>query len=149
VSCGLHRIERLMRLQALKARPRRRRLPPDLGKRQAAAVAPNVHFEAAKLSKLSSAFGRLDGSPVEKIRCKECPRRGASVSRHNQTDTTHTRLLLTRGSRRAAFAPAATSMISNRRWRTACWHLLCISKALKQSTRISKSWTCCTRRDAR
>ena len=26
VSCGLHRIERLMRLQALKARPRRRRL---------------------------------------------------------------------------------------------------------------------------
>jgi putative transposase len=30
-SCGLHRIERLMRLQALKARPRRRRLPPDQG----------------------------------------------------------------------------------------------------------------------
>lgn len=42
VSCGLHRIERLMRLQALKARPRRRRLPPDLGERQASAVAPNV-----------------------------------------------------------------------------------------------------------
>ncbi len=38
VSCGLHRIERLMRLQALKARPRRRRLPPDLGERQASAV---------------------------------------------------------------------------------------------------------------
>jgi putative transposase len=37
-----HRIERLMRLQALKARPRRRRLPPDLGERQASAVAPNV-----------------------------------------------------------------------------------------------------------
>ena len=49
LSCGLHRIERLMRLQALKARPRRRRLPPDLGERQAAAVAPNVldrSFEA-------------------------------------------------------------------------------------------------------
>ena len=49
VSCGLHRIERLMRLQALKARPRRRRLPPDLGERQAAAVAANVldrSFEA-------------------------------------------------------------------------------------------------------
>jgi putative transposase len=47
--CGLHRIERLMRLQALKARPRRRRLPPDLGERQASAVAPNVldrSFEA-------------------------------------------------------------------------------------------------------
>ena len=50
LSCGLHRIERLMRLQALKARPRRRRLPPDVGERQAAAVAPNVldrSFEAA------------------------------------------------------------------------------------------------------
>ena len=42
VSCGLHRIERLMRLQALKARPRRRRLPPDLGERQAGAIAANV-----------------------------------------------------------------------------------------------------------
>ena len=31
-----------MRLQALKARPRRRRLPPDLGERQVAAVAANV-----------------------------------------------------------------------------------------------------------
>ena len=49
ISCGLHRIERLMRLQALKARPRRRRLPPDPGERQVAAVAPNVldrSFEA-------------------------------------------------------------------------------------------------------
>jgi putative transposase len=42
VSCGLHRIERLMRQQALRARPRRRRLPPDQGERQAGAVAPNV-----------------------------------------------------------------------------------------------------------
>ena len=42
VACGLHRIERLMRLQGLRARPRRRRLPPDLGERQATAVAPNV-----------------------------------------------------------------------------------------------------------
>ncbi len=42
ISCGLHRIERLMRLQALKARPRRCRLPPDLGERQVAAVAANV-----------------------------------------------------------------------------------------------------------
>src|SRR3982750_3391717 len=49
LSCGLHQIERLMRLQALKARPRRRRLPPDLGERQVCAVAPNVldrSFEA-------------------------------------------------------------------------------------------------------
>src|SRR5437762_9451073 len=42
LSCGLHRIARLMRRQALKARPRRRRLLPDLGERQAGAVAPNV-----------------------------------------------------------------------------------------------------------
>ena len=50
LSCGLHRIERLMRLQALKARPRRRRLPPDLGERQATAVTANVlerTFEAS------------------------------------------------------------------------------------------------------
>src|ERR1700692_1233075 len=50
VSCRLHRIARLMRRQALKARPRRCRLPPDLGERQVAAVAPNVldrSFEAA------------------------------------------------------------------------------------------------------
>jgi putative transposase len=42
VSCGLHRIERLMRPQALKARSPRRRLKPDLGERQVSAVAPNV-----------------------------------------------------------------------------------------------------------
>ena len=42
ILCGLHRIEQLMRLQALKARPRRRRLRPDLGERQVPAVALNV-----------------------------------------------------------------------------------------------------------
>jgi putative transposase len=42
IACGLHCIERLMRLQGLRARPRRRRLPPDPGERQATAVAPNV-----------------------------------------------------------------------------------------------------------
>jgi len=41
-SCGLHKIERLMRVQALKARPRRRRLPPDAGDRIAGAIAPNI-----------------------------------------------------------------------------------------------------------
>ncbi len=41
-SCGLHRIERLMRAQALRARPRRRPLPKDEGERVATAVAPNV-----------------------------------------------------------------------------------------------------------
>jgi putative transposase len=50
ISCGLHRIERLMRLQALKARPRRRRLPLDRGQRQVAAVAPNVLDRAFEAS---------------------------------------------------------------------------------------------------
>jgi putative transposase len=39
--CGLHRIERLMRQNALKAR-RRRYLPPDTGERMVSAIAPNV-----------------------------------------------------------------------------------------------------------
>jgi transposase InsO family protein len=38
----LPRIKRLLRQQALKARPRRPRLPPDLDERQASAVAPKV-----------------------------------------------------------------------------------------------------------
>ncbi len=40
VDCGLHRIERLMRAQALRARPRRRGLPKDDGQR--AMIAPNT-----------------------------------------------------------------------------------------------------------
>lgn len=39
-SCGLHRIERLMRVQALRARPRRRQLPKDRGTRSV--IASNV-----------------------------------------------------------------------------------------------------------
>ena len=31
LSCGLHKIERLMQLQGLRSRPRRRRLPSDPG----------------------------------------------------------------------------------------------------------------------
>jgi putative transposase len=42
ISCGLHRIERLMKSQALRARPRRRRLPSDTGQRIADAVSANV-----------------------------------------------------------------------------------------------------------
>jgi putative transposase len=42
VKAGLHRIERLMRLQALRARPRRRRLPSDKGDRQIANVPANL-----------------------------------------------------------------------------------------------------------
>ena len=56
LSCGLHRVERLMRQQALKARPRRRGLPRDNGERsviagnvldrQFAAEAPNRKWVA-------------------------------------------------------------------------------------------------------
>jgi len=41
-ACGLHRIERLMKANAMKARPRRRYLPPDRGERITSAIAPNV-----------------------------------------------------------------------------------------------------------
>jgi putative transposase len=40
IDCGLHKIERLMRVQALRARPRRRARPKDDGQRST--VAPNV-----------------------------------------------------------------------------------------------------------
>jgi hypothetical protein len=39
--CGLHRIERLMRRQGLRARPRRRGLPQDKGERDAGTMASN------------------------------------------------------------------------------------------------------------
>lgn len=42
VACGLHRIERLMQLQALRARPRRRRLPKDEGDRQMPSAPSNI-----------------------------------------------------------------------------------------------------------
>src|ERR1700722_18067043 len=41
LSCGLHKVERLMRMNALRARPRRRRLPKDNGARSPS-VAPNL-----------------------------------------------------------------------------------------------------------
>lgn len=50
LSCGLHRIERLMRIQALRARPKRRRLPSDSGERAMGAISPNMldrQFEAS------------------------------------------------------------------------------------------------------
>ena len=41
-NCGLHRIEGLMRTNALKARPRRRKLPSDTGLRTINMIAPNI-----------------------------------------------------------------------------------------------------------
>ena len=49
LACGLHRIERLMRVNGLKARPRRRGLPKDDGERSV--IADNVldrDFKAAR-----------------------------------------------------------------------------------------------------
>ena len=51
VSCGLHRVERLMHENALKARPRRRKLPSDTGLRVINTIAPNIldrQFHAAQ-----------------------------------------------------------------------------------------------------
>lgn len=42
ITCGLHKIERLMRAQALRARPRRRGLPKDEGDRLLATLSPNL-----------------------------------------------------------------------------------------------------------
>ena len=42
IECGLHAIERLMRRNGLRARPRRRRLPIDLGDRPTAALSASV-----------------------------------------------------------------------------------------------------------
>jgi putative transposase len=42
IECGLHAIERLMRRNGLRARPRRRQLPIDLGDRATAALSANV-----------------------------------------------------------------------------------------------------------
>jgi putative transposase len=50
LSCGLHRIKRLMRLQALRALRGGAACRPDLGERQAGVIAANVlsrRFEAA------------------------------------------------------------------------------------------------------
>jgi putative transposase len=49
--CGIHRVSRLMRVARLEARPKRRRLPFDVGTRVEHAIAPNVldrRFEAAE-----------------------------------------------------------------------------------------------------
>ncbi len=48
-ACGLHRIERLMRQQALRARPRRRRVPVETGPPSSGTISPNLlnrQFEA-------------------------------------------------------------------------------------------------------
>ena len=50
LSCGLHRIERLMRENGLRARPRRRGLPKDAGERLVASVSQNILDRAFEAS---------------------------------------------------------------------------------------------------
>ena len=50
LSCGLHRIERLMRENGLRARPRRRGLPKDAGERLVASVSHNILDRAFEAS---------------------------------------------------------------------------------------------------
>ena len=42
LACGLHRVERLMKSAALRARPKRRRQPHDVGQRLEHTIAPNI-----------------------------------------------------------------------------------------------------------
>ena len=62
LACGRHRIERLMRHAALRARPRRRRIPSDPEVRSTHAVAANVlnrAFDAASATTTRLALRRL------------------------------------------------------------------------------------------
>ena len=68
-NCGLHRIERLMQKNAMKARPRRRYLPPDTGERMVSAIAPNVldrqfHAPAPNMKWIAEFASRTFGSPT-------------------------------------------------------------------------------------
>ncbi|MBN9468207.1 MAG: IS3 family transposase [Bosea sp.] len=68
IDCGLHRIERLMRAQALRARPRRRSLPKDGGQRSA--IAPNT-------------LGREFSAERPNQRCLDACRSQDRQARHN------------------------------------------------------------------
>ena len=80
-ACGLHRIERLMRQQALRAQPRRRSLPKDNGERSTNAIAPNVlaccsarprgHNHAAALIPDGENFSGMS-TPFKKFESQPC-----------------------------------------------------------------------------
>ena len=80
MSCGLHRIERLMRLQALRARPRRRRLPPSLpGCSIAASRRPLPTVNGSRTSLIS---GRRWGQPLRQtVASHHCLWRGSPGGR--------------------------------------------------------------------
>jgi len=85
LSCGLHRVERLMRLHGLKARPRRRGLPKDNGLRSV--IADNIldrQFTAEAPTSGGSPTSPISGP--RKGGCTSpwsstCSRAGSSVGR--------------------------------------------------------------------
>ena len=126
-ACGLHRIERLMRLQALKARPRRRRLPPDLGERQVAAVAaerarPQLRGACSQPQMDSRLHLRVDSGRLALCRCRHrsvLPSRGRLVDECRDDGTARDRRpgdgdLATRQARRAAASLRSRQPIHSR-----------------------------------
>src|SRR4051812_32863125 len=71
VSCGLHKIERLMRSEALRARPRRRRIPAHDGQRSVASIAPNVLDRQCTAERPNQKFpiSPTSGRPKAGLRC--------------------------------------------------------------------------------
>lgn len=74
-ACGLHAIERLMRVNGLKARPRRRRLPVDTGARPVTELAANLRPAIQRRHAECKMVGRLhlhlDGPRM--ALCCRCP----------------------------------------------------------------------------
>ena len=80
MSCGLHRIERLMRLQALRARPRRRRLPPSLSR--CSIAASRRPLPTVNGSRTSIISGRRRGQPLRQtVASHHCLWRGSPGGR--------------------------------------------------------------------
>ena len=84
-ACGLHRIERLMRINALRARPRRRGKPKDDGERSL--IADNIldrDFQADRPNQKWLAdftVGRENDPPDRFLVLPTCDRRGLAVCR--------------------------------------------------------------------
>ena len=87
ITCGLHRIERLMRLQALRARPRRRGLPQDRGDGSEGRSLPTCWTAASKRPRptksgwpTSPTSGRPRAGSMW-LRCSTCTRAASSAGR--------------------------------------------------------------------
>lgn len=73
VECGLNRIERLMRLQALRAHPRRRRLQKDEGDRPVENVPLNLLDRQFEAERPNLQRDNQDGNPATiRMRMRRC-----------------------------------------------------------------------------